>query len=210
MKFETTRDHLGRMGIVAIPGDYDGYPIVNTLWIEGPGEVPTKSPDRFAVACVLAFGSYCSGELDFGRKISPATANAIRRYQAPVGVSVSAIEQYPKALPIADGTLSIRMGGGMPDNEAAFSLQLLDTHRFAGSLRTSSSLIASSNASVLQHLSASRGGRRDAVATAIFCLLAEELGADRARLQSDVAAAENPRVQELLGAVRLELIGGAA
>ena len=80
ISFSTNKDS-NESSLVASPGELDGFPGIPKLHIGK--SIANLSADRLAVAGVLAFRRYISGQVVFDEKISALTAEAISKVLFP-------------------------------------------------------------------------------------------------------------------------------
>lgn len=85
--------------LIASPEELDGFPALQRMTIPALHTAP--SPDRVAVAGVLAFGKYCSGQLNFNQRISAYTAQVVERFMRPRWANVAPL--HPANLPLPRG-----------------------------------------------------------------------------------------------------------
>lgn len=195
MKVQPKHGPGGRYVLVATLGDYDGFPPTDAFIVDHQPRV--INPERLGMACYLAFGSWCGGELHLPVKVGPATANAMVRDAAPSGISLhpNPIEYYPKPLPI--GTRELKLTRELAVVNAA-TIQDLQIDQWSGSLRSHSSVIVPSNSFLFDSTS---GGIRAHLAVAM--LFANDAQADLVVVENEVEECEKERLTELFGAVRL-------
>lgn len=99
----------GACALAAAPEDYDGYPKHATFVTD---MVPRSvSPDRLAVAFILAFRPYISGAVRFPYSVHPETAEAIRNYLTPTAVFFSEINFEPENIPHGSGAFVLNPEG---------------------------------------------------------------------------------------------------
>lgn len=140
MRYELrVQDILKETRLVAIPGEYDGYPPLAGLilnWI-AYSKIP---PERLAAAFVLAFHRWSSGELVFPEPILPVEAEAVRRIHLPTEVSVTPVKYAERKIEGGSTTLAINRDGedhvdaefkGF-DISRVFDLRILRTSETAG------------------------------------------------------------------------------
>lgn len=105
---------INAVGLVATPGEIDGYPLVGKLAV---GAAPvTLTADRLAVASVLAFSAYQSGQLTLDKPISALTAKTISNFFAPRWTHVTPL--HPSNLPIPRGHVVLYVAPEGNDIEA--------------------------------------------------------------------------------------------
>lgn len=110
MNFTWERESAtGACALKAAAEEYDGYPTPSVLVTD---IVPrTVSADRLAVAFVLAFRPYISGEVRFPYEVHPETASAICDFLAPTTVFVAGINFVPDIIPNGPGIFALNPGG---------------------------------------------------------------------------------------------------
>lgn len=110
MKFTWERESPnGSCALTAVPGDYDGCPKPAVLTTD---MVPrTVSPDRLAVALVLTFHPFVSGEVSFPHDIHPEVASAINEFMKPTTIFISGIDFRVTTIPTGGNTFAINPGG---------------------------------------------------------------------------------------------------
>lgn len=110
MKFTWERESpTGSCALMAAPGDYDGYPVPALMTTD---MVPRAvSPDRLAVAFVLAFHPFISGELSFPYGIHPEVASAVGEFMQPSTVFISEIDFKVAVIPSGSNVFAINPGG---------------------------------------------------------------------------------------------------
>jgi hypothetical protein len=110
VKFTWERESpTGSCALMADPGDYDGHPMPALLSTD---MVPrTVSPDRLAVAFVLAFHPFISGEVSFPYGIHPEVASAVGEFMKPTTVFISDIDFKVAIIPSGGNTFAINPGG---------------------------------------------------------------------------------------------------
>lgn len=152
MKLEWNgRTSDGRYSLTANPLDYDGWPVINTLYADW--SPLTVHDDLMAVASILTFSSYLSGQVILPRKVSPEVAQGIQEFLSPTWVSVSPIEFEPRANPVADGQLVVtnrfedweRFPSQLGKPRTS-TLVVRKSSEFAGAISSSHGAILSSNA----------------------------------------------------------------
>jgi len=110
VKFTWERESpTGSCALMADPGDYDGYPLPALLTTD---MVPrTVSPDRLAVAFVLAFHPFISGEVSFPYGIHPEVASAVGEFVKPSTVFISDIDFKVAIIPSGGNVFAVNPGG---------------------------------------------------------------------------------------------------
>lgn len=152
MKLEWNgRTVSGRYSLTAIPTDYDGAPEIDTLYLDW--SPLTLHDDLLAVASILSFSTYFSGQIVLPRRVSPEVAQGIQEFLAPTWTSISPIEFEPRANPIAEGNLLVTTEftdwGRVPSQlgkPRTSSLIVRKASEFAGVISSSHGAIVSSNA----------------------------------------------------------------
>lgn len=150
MKFTSIREVTGRFGIRAQAGEYDGRMLLPELWVDkAPSNV---TPDRFAVSSVLAFHAHISGEIIFENGISPATAEAISEFMAPVFVAPQPIQFRPIMLPKGTSEFQVFQNESQKsstrnaiDETRKITVDIKRSDQWAGSMMSFDRLCLSSN-----------------------------------------------------------------
>lgn len=210
MIIEWKSEYIGHIGFKATPGDYDGIPRLESLWLDAAPK--TRHPDREAVAAFLVFGSYMGGLTQMPHKFSPAVEVVMRDLAGEVSAAFAPVEYYPKALPAGGRTLHLSWTGDStgahePINSEADSFLVIDRSDSAsGSMRWINGLRVASNAWL--HSRPELGelkGIYPFIATAV--LYAEDLGADTIQIAGkyDTQSDDWKGLVRLLGAARLGL-----
>lgn len=151
------RDNTGRCGLEAVPGIYDGVPVVSRLFLDR--EISKVNDDVLGVASVLAFASYLEGPLELPKPVSPEAANAIEEFLSPAAVRVSNVNYDPFSAPSGEANIYL-------DYRAEFSnpienrwgvtrtscLSVLDATKFNGGLFSIDGVAVASNARVISDL----------------------------------------------------------
>lgn len=122
--------------------EYDAQPPANVWLLDG---LPDKvNPELEAVALYLIFGSWCGGEFLVPQKMGPNTAAAITRH-AGMDFFPGPIEYYPKPILRGSRMITVSEDLGKAGNN---SLVLLGGSSWNGSLKSTSSLVLSSNTEI--------------------------------------------------------------
>lgn len=200
----------GRLRIEAQPETYDGHPPIPTFYLE-------KQPllvhdDVLAVAGVLLFGEYCSGNLTLPRKVSPEVAKAIQNFCDPGWVSVVPVELEPRRNPLGDGILYLsealvdmkpRSEWGNP---RVSTLVSLDAEEFSGTLFSHHGLVTNSNARAISKFSQNS---RVFAQVAVALIYAETFFATTVhlspRLADQISSDEERKLRELLASCKYSL-----
>lgn len=163
MRIRKTRNKLRQTAYTAELSEYDAEPPARTWLLD---EQPDKiNPELEAVALYLIFGNWCGGEFHVPQKMGPNTAAAINRH-AGMDFFPNPIEFYPK--PIYRGGRTVRVTDSW-SNPSEPSLVLLSGANWNGSIKSTSSLVLSTNSDLFK----SGRGLNHLLAPAV--LLAEEL-----------------------------------
>lgn len=174
--------------------EYDAFPPMGALLVDRAPRA--RNNDRDAVAAFLAFGAWAGTSITLPNRVSPATAEAVRRDSKLFGLSVEPIEYYPKKLPI--GAARVMVSTDLAADLATPHLAVLRSDRWNGTLGTSRSLAVGSNAIFIEP----KQPLRQILAVAV--LFAEDLDADCLVVsESHASADERRRLRDLLSAVRL-------
>lgn len=180
--------------IRAIPEEGDAFMPVDSLAVR-LASTASYSPDRLAVAGAIAFHPWVSSMLQFGRDISPLTAQRMGRAFAPRWISINPVMR--RAYPLPRGHADIVVSSDELLRSESPTLSESSTLRFSpigdeqGAVATSSGVVIPSNAPILEELYPNRDAARGAAILAAAILVAEPAGA--ARMLFD-AAAVSPRV----------------
>lgn len=195
MKIERKLGLGGRYQLVSVLGEYDAHPPVDRLIIDH--QPRAENPELVGMACYLAFGNWCGGELQLPVKIGPATADAMARDSARAGVGLlpAPIEYYPKPLPL--GVREIRVSRSL-DRMPADTILDVRIDQWSGSMRSHTSVILPTNSFLFDSQS---GGVRAHLAVAV--LFANDIQADQLVVEGVVSEAEMERLTALLSAVRI-------
>lgn len=111
----------GTSFLEAVPGELDGTPAISRLLFPTPKN--NVSPDRIAVAGILAFGKYISGQVVFDEKMSALTAQTIEQFLEPRWVHVTPL--HPANLPIPRGNAHIHLSSSIKELVHGDSLLIL-------------------------------------------------------------------------------------
>jgi hypothetical protein len=195
MKIERKLGLGGRYQLVSVLGEYDAHPPVDRLIVDHPPRV--ENAELIGMACYLAFGRWCGGELQLPVKVGPATANAMMRDAAVSGVSLlpSPIEYYPKPLPL--GVREVRLSRMLRIDSAA-AVYDVRVDQWAGSLRSHTSVVVPSNSFLLDGMA---GNVRASLAVAL--LFANDVQVDSLVIEEHVPEDEKDKLAALLSAVRI-------
>lgn len=196
MKFTRVTNSSGQFTISVERSEYDAIPQISEITAD---HAPIyKNPEREAVACVLLFGSYCGGELEFVQRVGPNTSAEIRRFCSPIELSTSPMEYYPKALPIGRHTADL---GSNPSQYSSVSILDLPSDKFNGATRGHHSLIVATNSFMLKRY---QNDIRPSLGVAV--LFAEDFDIDCISVGSEVDDAQFEKCRVLLSSVRLGLV----
>ena len=177
MRISKSRNKRRQVAYTVELSEYDAEPPTRT-WLLA--DLPDKiNPELEAVALYLVFGRWCGGEFIVPQKMGPNTAAAITRH-AGMDFFPNPIEYYPK--PLMKGTKSITLSDHLSKIDRQ-SLVVLNSDSWNGSLKSTSSLIISTNANLFEQ-DEHKCYRRRAPAL----LLAEEL--DMAEVVVDGATSD--------------------
>lgn len=195
MKIETKLTPGGQYSLAAVLGDYDGQPPVNELIVDHPPRV--ENPELIGMACYLAFGRWCGGELQLPVKVGPATADAMRRDAAASGIGLlpAPIEYYPKPLPL--GVREARLSRSLDIDEKA-AIHDVRIDQWAGSLRGHSRLVVPSNSFLIDGV-----GNEVRAHLAVALLFADDMQVDSLSVESAASEDDRPNLASLLSAVRI-------
>ena len=100
MKFNLISTDGGASELRATPENLDAWPAVRSLRCDRT--IDPISPDRLAIACILAFGPWCSGQLTFPDQVSSLTAQRLTRWIPERWLH--AFPVHPANIPIPRGT----------------------------------------------------------------------------------------------------------
>jgi hypothetical protein len=198
----------GQTGFFVEAGDYDGTPVISSLWMDSSPKV--RHWDRLAIAAYLVFGSTFGGPVTMPHKFSPAVANAMKTLSLPVQLDLQPIEYYPKALPIGERRLMVVRDAPVPDhlqkpsNQADSYLEILQSDKASGAIRRINGLTLASNAWLHQ---SSTGISSWYPHIALACLFAEDLDAGTIVIPDniDTSLQEWKNLSYLLSTARLGL-----
>lgn len=125
MKFEIDvgNDSSGAF-IGATPTVLDGFPLIQRLVTSK--SVTSLSPDRGAVAAVLAFAPYLSGQQILPSQFSALTAELLQRLMQPGWTHFSPL--HPANLPIPRGTREIALRLGNEKSNVLPELRLVPSN----------------------------------------------------------------------------------
>lgn len=195
MRFSTIgRTPNGRYEISATKGLYDAAPPISSLRFD-QGPINVRS-DILAVAAILAFGEWCSGEVVFPKPVSPEIAEAIQRYLAPVWTHVTPVELKPLPKIVGEGTFHLgfdladwRASRSMWGQPRTSSLCVVSGSDFAGALVSPHGMIVSSNAHFFGELASPEAAVRASIAVGLmYC---EMYRANTIVLPADCPIADN-------------------
>lgn len=185
----------------AAPGEIDGFPAIASLRLD---TVPQKvSPDRIAVAGILAFGRYLSGQVQFDSKISALTAELIARFMRPRWVHVTPL--HPANLPIPRGTKTVRLTESISRIASEAVLVVVRSDQYQGAIVGRNATIVASNAWIIDQLDAANEIDSLSARLAVAVLMAEQMDTAVIRIENidHKDAPEISALKELLGAVGL-------
>lgn len=164
MRISRSRNKHRQIAYTVELSEYDAEPPTRTWLLD---ELPEKiNPELEAVALYLVFGRWCGGQFEVPQKMGPNTAAAIERH-ASMDLFPGPIEYYPK--PIFRGSREVRVFDKL-SSLSPYSLVVLSSSDWNGSLKSTSSLVVSSNTDVFADQSSAPIAK---LAPAL--LLAEEL-----------------------------------
>lgn len=202
ISFSTNKD-TNESSLVATPGELDGFPAIPKLHIGK--SITNLSADRLAVASVLAFRRYISGQIVFDEKISALTAEAISKVLFPRWSHCSPL--HPANLPIPRGSRTVNLSGLPVIERSRSTLAIVGSDDFSGTTISDQLSIIPSNAwsidRIDQHISIDQVCGRLSAAV----LLAEDLDIAILRLdRNEFSTFEDyGAYEELLGAVGMGL-----
>ena len=171
----------GRSGIVVEPEGYDGTPWIKELWVDR--SPIALHPDRVAIAAALVFGREVAGDLNFERPISIGAAESIKEFCNAPSLNVSPIDYEQRPFANGDGKMEILHNAiSIPGSthfldSRSFSLSVMPSDQYSGSLISSNNLIVSSNA-YLHDARSQKYQNASYGSLAIGVLFAEDLGLD--------------------------------
>lgn len=187
--------------LTAIPGEIDGFPAIERLEFSA---IPSSvSSDRVAVAGILAFGPYISGQVQFEEKISALTAEIIARYMNPRWVHVTPL--HPSNLPIPRGSQPIVIQNKISPSPTDRQLVIVRNDRYEGSVIGMETSVIPSNAWLIDKLNGINQSSRFSSELAVAVLMAESLNISVIKMPSNDGL-EPKRLhllKQLLGAVGL-------
>lgn len=202
ISFSTDKD-INESSLVATPGELDGFPAIPKLHIGK--SITNLSADRLAVASILAFRRYISGQVLFDEKISSLTAEAISKVLFPRWSHCSPL--HPANLPIPRGSRTVNLSGLPVLEQGRSTLAIVGSDDFTGPTISDQLSIIPSNAWCIdridQHISIDQVCGRLSAAV----LLAEDLDIAILRLdRNEFSIFEDYGVyEELLGSVGMGL-----
>lgn len=205
------RDRSGRFSFSASPGDYDGTPPADRLFLDR--DMLVVNNDVLALSGFLAFAPFCSGTITLPRSVSPEVVTAIEAYADPTWVHVTTVDVEPRDAPKGDGyaylstTLDTRNRlpneWGMPRNS---TISIIDASVWSGYLVSSEMLIVGSNAATLSSFFPSGSGVLPYVGAAILYM--ESLRCSTLVIPDDYDVDDVTwnRLSRLLGACKYALL----
>lgn len=187
----------------ATPGEIDGFPAVSRLRFDVAPS--TVSPDRIAVAGILAFRRYISGQVQFESRISALTAELIARFMQPRWVHVTPL--HPSNLPIPRGNKTLELRDSISMTRADAVLAIVRKDRYQGAIFGADTTIIPSNAWVIDQLDTEDEIDTFSARLAVAVLMAEDLNTSVIKIENlDIKNASDFSVlKDLLGAVGLGL-----
>lgn len=205
------RNTVGRYEVTATPAEYDSFPPISRLLMD---QAPAlHHDDLLAVASFIAFAEYCSGSIEFPRYTSPEVAEAVQNFMDPIWVSVSPVTFEPRANPL--GEASIYLTRDMSDWDTQTSrfdeprvntLCVVSASVYAGHLASSSGIILSSNAQIIDSASRIEGSCRATIAVAL--LYCATFRASTIRLSQSLSMPEDEfdALRSLLRSCKISLV----
>lgn len=193
MRISRSRNKHRQIAYTVELSEYDAEPPTRTWLLD---DLPEKiNPELEAVALYLIFGPWCGGEFAVPQKMGPNTAAAISLH-AGMDFFPHPIEFYPK--PIIRGAHSVTVTR-MLCLEKEPSLTILDGAQWSGSLKSTSSIVISSNSKLFEV----GDGLNTLLAPAV--LLAEDLNLGTALVEMVGDRAEFEEYASLLREVGIAL-----
>ncbi|MCT2260359.1 hypothetical protein M3F59_01720 [Brachybacterium muris] len=145
------RNGTGRFSFSATPGDYDGVPAVDRLYVDR--DMLIVSSDVLSLSGFLAFAPYCAGRLTLPKEVSPELVTAMQEFASPSWLHVDSVDVEPKAAPQGEGKVlladSLTFENVLPNSWGSArntTLSVADSSQWAGYLLSSELLIVGSNA----------------------------------------------------------------
>lgn len=199
----STNKVTNESSLIATPGELDGFPAIPQLYM---GRYIEKlSADRLAVAGVLAFRRYISGQIVFDEKISSLTAEAISKVLLPRWSHCSPL--HPANLPIPRGSRTVKLSGLPIVEQGHPTLAIVGSEGFSGSTISEQLSIIPSNAWCLDRMDQHRSIDRVCARISTAILLAEDLDIAILRVDRNEFSVFDSYgdYEELLGAVGMGL-----
>lgn len=197
---------LNAVGLVATPGEIDGYPRISNIAVD---TAPAKlTADRLAVASALGFHRYQSGQLTLDQPISALTAKTIEQFFAPRWTHV--VPVHPSNLPIPRGHavmfLSPEGGDHQVPEGIDFTLEVTRRDRTRG-IQDKGNLIAIASNAWMHAEGDANSLEYYFPFLAVAVIFSEDLAVDRIVLPKGVIAEEQAlyKVRALLACAGLGL-----
>lgn len=151
------RGSTGQFSFSAVPGDYDGVPVVDHLHIDR--DMLIVNPDVLSLAGFLAFAPYCAGPLTLPKEVSPELVTAIQSFAAPNWLHVTSVDVEPRTAPTGEGfafvTDVLSFQNSLPNRWGAArnsTIAVADSATWAGFMLSSEMVIVGSNAVALSRM----------------------------------------------------------
>lgn len=189
--------------IEATPTVLDGFPLIEKLTISKT--ITNLSPDRCAVASVLAFAPYLSGQQIVPNQFSALTAELSQRLMEPEWTHFSPL--HPANLPIPRGSRAIALKLDDEEPNALTELRLVPPNGEFGVGYEPGSVVVTTNAIDLDTLGKASPVHPARASLAAAVLLAEDLDIATYVVSKQTAAKFKltSAVIELLNAVSIGL-----
>lgn len=157
MKTKYDVDVYRRAAITAGPGEYDGHPTLDSIYIDA---VPTRlNKFRESAACALPYLPLTNGALETEKPLFPLTASQLRKL-APFEIVPTNIEWKPSDIPRGSGTLLIdpeqheraEPSNATADTSDVAHLKILRSDTYNGALSTVGTCTTASNVWLLREI----------------------------------------------------------
>lgn len=183
------------------PGKWDATPAVSMLTFDSP--MPNFTPDRLAIALVLAFGQAFGGRVEFPFDIDVQTVDAIEEFLLPARVHVATFHDGPTK--VIEGTNKLHLYTSLDDFDPAQgsqtdrTLTLIPSSEYRGALYPLRGRVMASNSFIFRR----KGFDVDFADVSLAVLFASDMNAGEIVVPEGFSSVE--KLRRLLASVALRV-----